>query len=120
MDHPPCPRAPYLSFFWVGKEGKDFDHVKCASPFFSKTANTNPSSSADDYSQRTDFERGGTGGNGVVCDGGVAAREHDVRLAGDGCGAVRCGWHGEGESSVDGGCAGGWVNWNSVKRRICV
>ena len=69
-------------------------------------------------SQRTDFERGGAGGNGVVCDGGVAAREHDVRLAGDGCRAVGCGWDGEGETSVDGGCADGWINGNSVKRRV--
>ena len=74
----------------------------------------------DIYSQRTDFERGGAGGNGVVCDGGVAARENDVRLAGNGRGAVGCGWDGEGETSVDGGCAVGWINANSAERRVCV
>ena len=83
----------HLSFF---SQGREQGEILPAHPL------------QDRYSQRPNFERSGTGGNGVVCNGGVAAREHDVRLAGDGCRAVGCGWDGEGETSVDGGCAVGW------------
>lgn len=57
--------------------------------------------------QRTNLKHSRASRDGVVRDGRVAAGQDDVRLAGDGRGAVRCGWDGEGETSVDGGCAEG-------------
>lgn len=55
--------------------------------------------------QRTNLEHSRASSNGVVGDGRVAAGQDDVSLAGDGCSAVGCGWDGEGEASVNGGCA---------------
>ena len=57
--------------------------------------------------QRTNLKRSRASSNGVVGDGGVAAGQDNVALAGDGCGAVRCGRDGQGEASVDCRCAAG-------------
>ncbi len=72
--------------------------------------------------QRTNFKRSRTSGDGVVGNGGVATGQNDIRLAGDGCGAVRCRWDGEGETAVDGRCAAGrldtiWSGFSGVKKK---
>ena len=55
--------------------------------------------------QRTDLERSRPCGDGVISDGGVAARQHNVRLARDRRRAVGCGWNGQSEASINGGRA---------------
>ena len=57
--------------------------------------------------QRANLKGSRTGSDGVISDGGIAAGQDNVGLARYGCGAVRCGWDGEGETSIDGGCAVG-------------
>ena len=64
--------------------------------------------------QRANLKGSRTGSDGVISDGGIAAGQDNVSLARYGCGAVRCGWDGEGETSIDGGCAVGCIK--SLKR----
>ena len=85
-----------------------------------KTASLIPCTIHTRRLQRTDFKDSRASSDRVVRDRGVATRQDDVSLAGDGCRAIGCRWDGEGEAAVDGRCAAEWIRISEERERVCV